>query len=84
MAPSVNYSAIKDGDVLETGEVSALINTAIKERNKEIVALMYEAALRRTALINSMSVITVLTTAGRESIYPTAKESRRQQETSLR
>ena len=50
-APSVNHTAIKDEDVLDAKEVGELINSAISERNKAILGLMYEAAMRRTALI---------------------------------
>lgn len=50
-APPVNHDAIKDEDVLSTKEVGKLINAASRERDKALLSVMYEAAMRRTALI---------------------------------
>lgn len=50
-APPVEHEKIDEEVVLEPSEVVHLIKTANTERDAAIIAVMYEAALRRTALV---------------------------------
>lgn len=49
-APKITHSKIDEEEVLDPEEVVTLIETAHTERDSAIIGVMYEAALRRTAL----------------------------------
>lgn len=49
-APTLTHSKIDEDEVLDPSEVVTLIETAHTERDSAIIGVMYEAALRRTAL----------------------------------
>jgi site-specific recombinase XerC len=50
-APKTTHGKIDEEIVLKPREISELIETGRNSRDKAVIALMYEAALRRTALV---------------------------------
>jgi len=50
-APKIEHSKIDEETVLKPDEVVTLIETTHNERDAAIISIMYEAALRRTALV---------------------------------